>query len=77
MGYIKPASPVTHVYYVKGLQSQGSGTAIVNLLRRFHPKLQSLRMIDIAHHHLAIKLKFLIPVAQIEPTSGLSKVILT
>ncbi|ERN04668.1 hypothetical protein AMTR_s00076p00111250 [Amborella trichopoda] len=34
--------------------SQGAGTAILTLLRRFHPQTQSLWLTDIAHHHLAI-----------------------
>ncbi|KAK5842258.1 hypothetical protein PVK06_004594 [Gossypium arboreum] len=40
--------------------SQGSGTAILTLLGGFHPQTQSLRLTDIAHHHLAIAILFLI-----------------
>ncbi|KAJ1683220.1 hypothetical protein LUZ63_021563 [Rhynchospora breviuscula] len=40
--------------------SQGAGTAILTLLGGFHPQTQSLWLTDIAHHHLAIALIFLI-----------------
>ncbi|TYH01492.1 hypothetical protein ES288_A09G063100v1 [Gossypium darwinii] len=40
--------------------SQGSGTAILTLLGGFHPQTQSLWLTDIAHHHLAIAILFLI-----------------
>nr|VDD26429.1 unnamed protein product [Brassica rapa] len=40
--------------------SQGSGTAILTLLGGFHPQTQSLWLTDMAHHHLAIAILFLI-----------------
>ncbi|KAK8554283.1 hypothetical protein V6N12_031248 [Hibiscus sabdariffa] len=40
--------------------SQGSGTAILTLLRGFHPQTQSLWLTDIAHHHLAVAFLFLV-----------------
>ncbi|KAK3009033.1 hypothetical protein RJ639_014985, partial [Escallonia herrerae] len=36
------------------------GTAILTLLRRFHPQTQSLWLIDFAHHYLAIAFTFLV-----------------
>ncbi|KAG4211608.1 hypothetical protein ERO13_A02G107104v2 [Gossypium hirsutum] len=39
---------------------QGSGTAILTLFGGFHPQMQSLWLTDIAHHHLAIAILFLI-----------------
>jgi photosystem I P700 chlorophyll a apoprotein A2 len=38
---------------------QGSGTAILTLLGGFHPQTQSLWLTDLAHHHLAIAIRFL------------------
>ncbi len=40
--------------------SQGAGTTILTLLGGFHPQTQSLWLTDIAHHHLAIEIIFLI-----------------
>ena len=40
--------------------SQGSGTAILTFLGGFHPQTQSLWLTDIAHHHLAIAVIFII-----------------
>ncbi|TYI47059.1 hypothetical protein E1A91_D13G146800v1 [Gossypium mustelinum] len=40
--------------------SQGSGTTILTLLGGFHPQRQNLWLTDIAHHHLAIVILFLI-----------------
>ncbi|CAN7099828.1 unnamed protein product, partial [Brassica rapa subsp. narinosa] len=40
--------------------SQGSGTAILTLLGGFHPQSQSLWLTDMAHHHQAIAILFLI-----------------
>ncbi|KAL5077528.1 hypothetical protein RYX36_016512, partial [Vicia faba] len=40
--------------------SQGAGTAILTLLGGFHPQTQSLWLTDMAHHHLAIAILFLI-----------------
>nr|QQP00283.1 photosystem I P700 apoprotein A2 [Selaginella nipponica] len=40
--------------------SQGAGTAILTFLGGFHPQTQSLWLTDIAHHHLAIAVVFII-----------------
>ncbi len=40
--------------------SQGAGTAILTFLGGFHPQTESLWMTDIAHHHLAIAVLFII-----------------
>jgi len=40
--------------------SQGSGTAILTFLGGFHPQTQSLWLSDLAHHHLAIAVVFII-----------------
>jgi photosystem I P700 chlorophyll a apoprotein A2 len=40
--------------------SQGSSTAILTFLGGFHPQTQSLWLTDIAHHHLAIAVVFII-----------------
>jgi photosystem I P700 chlorophyll a apoprotein A2 len=40
--------------------SQGSGLAILTFLRSFHPQTQSLWLMDIVHHHLAIAIVFII-----------------
>nr|GEZ37275.1 photosystem I P700 apoprotein A2, chloroplastic [Tanacetum cinerariifolium] len=40
--------------------SQGERTAILTLLGGFHPQTQSLWLTDMAHHHLAIAIIFLI-----------------
>jgi photosystem I P700 chlorophyll a apoprotein A2 len=40
--------------------SQGSGTAILTFLGGFHPETDSLWLTDIAHHHLAIAVIFII-----------------
>lgn len=40
--------------------SQGAGTTILTLLEGFYPQTQSLWLIDIAHHHLAVTFIFLI-----------------
>nr|YP_009392512.1 photosystem I P700 apoprotein A2 [Caloglossa monosticha]ARW61074.1 photosystem I P700 apoprotein A2 [Caloglossa monosticha] len=39
---------------------QGAGTAILTFLGGFHPQSQSLWLTDIAHHHLAIAVIFII-----------------
>nr|YP_009393751.1 photosystem I P700 apoprotein A2 [Caloglossa beccarii]ARW62313.1 photosystem I P700 apoprotein A2 [Caloglossa beccarii] len=39
---------------------QGAGTAILTFLGGFHPQSQSLWLTDIAHHHLAIAVVFII-----------------
>jgi photosystem I P700 chlorophyll a apoprotein A2 len=40
--------------------SEGAGTAILTFLGGFHPQTQSLWLTDIAHHHLAIAVIFII-----------------
>nr|YP_009397879.1 photosystem I P700 apoprotein A2 [Sonderella linearis]ARW67065.1 photosystem I P700 apoprotein A2 [Sonderella linearis] len=40
--------------------SEGSGTAILTFLGGFHPQSQSLWLTDMAHHHLAIGVIFII-----------------
>jgi photosystem I P700 chlorophyll a apoprotein A2 len=40
--------------------SQGTGTAILTFLGGFHPQTESLWLTDIAHHHLAIAVIFII-----------------
>jgi len=40
--------------------NQGSGTAILTFLGGFHPQTQSLWLSDIAHHHLAIAVVFIV-----------------
>ena len=40
--------------------SEGSGTAILTFLGGFHPQTQSLWLSDIAHHHLAIAVVFIV-----------------
>jgi photosystem I P700 chlorophyll a apoprotein A2 len=40
--------------------NQGSGTAILTFLGGFHPQTQSLWLSDMAHHHLAIAVLFIV-----------------
>ena len=40
--------------------SQGAGTAILTFLGGFHPQTKSLWLTDIAHHHLAIAVLFIV-----------------
>jgi len=40
--------------------SEGAGTAILTFLGGFHPQTESLWLTDIAHHHLAIAVVFII-----------------
>jgi photosystem I P700 chlorophyll a apoprotein A2 len=40
--------------------SEGAGTAILTFIGGFHPQTQSLWLTDIAHHHLAIAVLFII-----------------
>ncbi|MDZ7956609.1 MAG: photosystem I core protein PsaB [Aulosira sp. DedQUE10] len=40
--------------------SQGAGTAILTFLGGFHPQTESLWLTDIAHHHLAIAVLFIV-----------------
>ena len=50
--------PDTSAHIFNG--SQGSGTAILTFLGGFHPQTQSLWLTDMAHHHLAIAVLFII-----------------
>jgi len=47
------------VYHVFGT-SNGAGTSIITFLGGFHPQTQSLWLTDIAHHHLAIAVLFIV-----------------
>jgi photosystem I P700 chlorophyll a apoprotein A2 len=47
---------LVHIFSVQ----QGSGTAILTFLGGFHPQTQSLWLSDIAHHHLAIAVLFIV-----------------
>jgi len=40
--------------------SEGAGTAILTFLGGFHPQTQSLWLTDMAHHHLAIAVLFIV-----------------
>jgi photosystem I P700 chlorophyll a apoprotein A2 len=40
--------------------SEGAGTAILTFLGGFHPQTESLWLTDMAHHHLAIAVIFII-----------------
>jgi hypothetical protein len=40
--------------------SEGAGTAILTFLGGFHPQTQALWLTDIAHHHLAIGVVFIL-----------------
>jgi photosystem I P700 chlorophyll a apoprotein A2 len=40
--------------------AQGAGTAILTFLGGFHPQTEALWLTDIAHHHLAIAVIFII-----------------
>ena len=42
------------------VQSEGAGDAILTFLGGFHPQTQSLWLTDIAHHHLAIAVVFIV-----------------
>jgi photosystem I P700 chlorophyll a apoprotein A2 len=39
---------------------EGAGSAILTFLCGFHPQTQSLWLSDIAHHHLAIAILFIV-----------------
>nr|YP_009340877.1 photosystem I P700 chlorophyll a apoprotein A2 [Palmophyllum crassum]BAW34824.1 photosystem I P700 chlorophyll a apoprotein A2 [Palmophyllum crassum] len=54
--YAQNPDSVNHVFST----SEGSGTAILTFLGGFHPQTQSLWLTDIAHHHLAIAVLFLV-----------------
>ena len=54
--YAQNPDTVNHIFS----SSEGSGTAILTFLGGFHPQTQSLWLTDMAHHHLAIAVLFLI-----------------
>jgi len=54
--YAQNPDSVNHVYGT----SQGAGTAILTFLGGFHPQSQSLWLSDMAHHHLAIAVVFIV-----------------
>ena len=51
--------------------SQGAGTAILTFLGGFHPQTQSLWLTDMAHHHLAIAVIFIIAGHQYRTNFGI------
>jgi photosystem I P700 chlorophyll a apoprotein A2 len=54
--YAESPDTLDHVYNT----SQGAGTAILTFVGGFHPQTESLWLTDIAHHHLAIAVLFII-----------------
>jgi photosystem I P700 chlorophyll a apoprotein A2 len=54
--YAENPDSATHVFNT----SEGSGTAILTFLGGFHPQTQSLWLSDMAHHHLAIAVVFIV-----------------
>ena len=54
--YAENPDSVNHVYGT----SEGAGTAILTFLGGFHPQTQSLWLTDMAHHHLAIAVVFIV-----------------
>ncbi len=54
--YAQSPDTANHVFGT----AQGSGTAILTFLGGFHPQTESLWLTDIAHHHLAIAVIFII-----------------
>lgn len=51
--------------------SEGAGTAILTFLGGFHPQTQSLWLTDMAHHHLAIAVIFIIAGHQYRTNFGI------
>ena len=51
--------------------SEGAGTAILTFLGGFHPQTDALWLTDIAHHHLAIAVVFIVAVICTKPILGL------
>jgi photosystem I P700 chlorophyll a apoprotein A2 len=51
--------------------SQGAGDAILTFLGGFHPQTESLWLTDIAHHHLAIAVIFIIAGHQYRTNFGI------
>ncbi|CDN12238.1 photosystem I P700 chlorophyll a apoprotein subunit Ib (PsaB) [Richelia intracellularis] len=54
--YAQSPDTASHVFGT----SQGAGTAILTFLGGFHPQTESLWLTDMAHHHLAIAVIFII-----------------
>ncbi len=54
--YAQNPDSASHVFGT----SEGAGTAILTFLGGFHPQTESLWLTDIAHHHLAIAVIFII-----------------
>ncbi|MEO0759636.1 MAG: photosystem I core protein PsaB [Cyanobacteria bacterium J06648_16] len=54
--YAQNADTAGHVFGT----SEGAGTAILTFLGGFHPQTESLYLTDMAHHHLAIAVIFII-----------------
>jgi photosystem I P700 chlorophyll a apoprotein A2 len=54
--YAQNPDTTTHLFST----SEGSGSAILTFLGGFHPQTQSLWLTDIAHHHLAIAVLFIV-----------------
>ena len=54
--YAQNADTASHVFGT----SEGAGTAILTFLGGFHPQTESLWLTDMAHHHLAIAVIFII-----------------
>ena len=54
--YAQNPDTASHVFGT----SEGAGTAILTFLGGFHPQTESLWLTDIAHHHLAIAVIFII-----------------
>ncbi len=54
--YAQNPDTASHVFGT----SQGAGTAILTFLGGFHPQTESLWLTDIAHHHLAIAVIFIV-----------------
>jgi photosystem I P700 chlorophyll a apoprotein A2 len=54
--YIQDPDTVNHIFGT----NTGAGSAILTFLGDFHPQTQSLWLTDIAHHHLAIAVLFIV-----------------
>jgi photosystem I P700 chlorophyll a apoprotein A2 len=54
--YAQNPDTASHVFGT----SQGAGTAILTFLGGFHPQTESMWLTDIAHHHLAIAVLFIV-----------------
>jgi photosystem I P700 chlorophyll a apoprotein A2 len=54
--YAENPDSASHVYGT----AEGAGTAILTFLGGFHPQTQSLWLSDMAHHHLAIAVVFIV-----------------